>query len=223
MSTPYTGPFRVVSRREHSFVIALPSGGTEKVTLDRLKPAFIASDNEEQNEPESPPVRHRRNARARQLEATPPQTQRNIDHEDIEFDTPRLDDRLNRLRQIGGSSTETQDLGHASSSPSQSKAADSTIDQPPNRNLFNEQPQVVTPEPSDTTPEEQPQPVLQPPVPSTPANEEPSLQAKAPTAVPRFFTNPSERTFSRTSARPKPVLAASLERILRSHIPELAS
>ena len=57
LSTPYTGPYRVISRQPHSFKVSIPGRGTESVALARLKPAVIANDPELQQGPVTPPPR----------------------------------------------------------------------------------------------------------------------------------------------------------------------
>ena len=65
LSSPYTGPYRVLSRAEHFFKVSIPGRGAESVALARLKPAVIASDEEFQprevpSTPPSPPPPGRR-------------------------------------------------------------------------------------------------------------------------------------------------------------------
>ena len=54
LSSPYVGPFRVVSRQANSYRIAIPGSGNESVSIARLKPAFLAEDEEGVEEPEDP-------------------------------------------------------------------------------------------------------------------------------------------------------------------------
>ena len=44
LTRPYKGPFKVLSRGAKEFTLQLPSGASDKVSLDRIKPAFLASD-----------------------------------------------------------------------------------------------------------------------------------------------------------------------------------
>ena len=53
LATPYLGPYRVISRESHSFRISLPGGGTEVVSVARLKPAFVSLD---VDRPDTPPT-----------------------------------------------------------------------------------------------------------------------------------------------------------------------
>ena len=54
LSSPYSGPYRVLSKQEHFYKVSIPGRGVESVALARLKPAVIASDGEFQ---ELPPTR----------------------------------------------------------------------------------------------------------------------------------------------------------------------
>ena len=58
LSSPYTGPYRVVSRERNSYRIALPGVGTEAVSIERLKPAHSSdedADDDEDEQPQTPP------------------------------------------------------------------------------------------------------------------------------------------------------------------------
>ena len=50
LTTPYTGPYRVISREEATLKIALPGGGNEVVAMARLKPAHTAREEETDGE-----------------------------------------------------------------------------------------------------------------------------------------------------------------------------
>ena len=54
LSTPYTGPFRVVERQPTYFKISIPRRGIESVALARIKPACVAPLDDE--DPAPPPV-----------------------------------------------------------------------------------------------------------------------------------------------------------------------
>ena len=54
LTTPYTGPYRVVSRAPLNFRVSIPGKGTELIAIARLKPAFFSRD-EDQEEPPEPP------------------------------------------------------------------------------------------------------------------------------------------------------------------------
>ena len=64
LSTPYTGPYRVVSREPTHFRVEIPGRGTESVALARLKPAHMPEEDGTQEEevqtPPSPPPPGRR-------------------------------------------------------------------------------------------------------------------------------------------------------------------
>ena len=64
LSTPYLGPFKVVSRSQHSFRVEIPGRGEQIVTLARLKPVFSSHDDAELAPPPPPPP-PRRNLRRR--------------------------------------------------------------------------------------------------------------------------------------------------------------
>ena len=53
LTTPYTGPYRVVERQDHFFRLAIPGRGNESVSISRLKPAHIETALED---PEAPPI-----------------------------------------------------------------------------------------------------------------------------------------------------------------------
>lgn len=41
LEAPYNGPFRVVRRCTNVFLLELPSGATDTVSISRLKPAYL--------------------------------------------------------------------------------------------------------------------------------------------------------------------------------------
>ena len=55
LTTPYSGPYRVLAREPNTFKISIPGRGVELVNLERLKPACVASDDDDNAEPPSPP------------------------------------------------------------------------------------------------------------------------------------------------------------------------
>ena len=55
LSTPYTGPYRVVDRLPTFFKVSIPGRGIESVALARLKPAWVAPLDEDDQAP-PPPV-----------------------------------------------------------------------------------------------------------------------------------------------------------------------
>ena len=64
LTTPYSGPYRVVSRQENAFRIAIPGVGNEPISVARLKPAFLPVDDDglpaTPPDPPSPPPQGRR-------------------------------------------------------------------------------------------------------------------------------------------------------------------
>ena len=58
LTTPYTGPYRVLERLESYFRISIPGRGDESISISRLKPAHIESHLEEDDAPPvTPPPR----------------------------------------------------------------------------------------------------------------------------------------------------------------------
>ena len=56
LSSPYLGPYRVVSRNQHNFKVAIPGRQTETVSISRVKPAVIDVDAEEDPPAADPPL-----------------------------------------------------------------------------------------------------------------------------------------------------------------------
>ena len=56
LTTPYTGPHRVLSRSTHTFRVDMPGKGPEAIALARLKPAFTAEDLDDSSEAGTPPA-----------------------------------------------------------------------------------------------------------------------------------------------------------------------
>ena len=52
LSAPYEGPFRVISRTPTGFHVRMSRGRTELITLNRLKPAHVSTDQDETEEPQ---------------------------------------------------------------------------------------------------------------------------------------------------------------------------
>ena len=55
LSSPYIGPYRVVSRNDNNFRIAIPGRQMETVSISRVKPATLDADAEEDPQVEDPP------------------------------------------------------------------------------------------------------------------------------------------------------------------------
>ena len=81
LTSPYEGPFKVVSRTPTGFRLQFPGRGTDIIALSRLKPAFIAQEDERDEEavddvtpPSPPPPGRPPGLRTRQPEPTTRQT-----------------------------------------------------------------------------------------------------------------------------------------------------
>ena len=70
LATPYVGPYRVISRRESSFRIAIPGAQSENINVARLRPAIMPGD-DDQNPPSEPPSPPRPGRRPRPPQAPP--------------------------------------------------------------------------------------------------------------------------------------------------------
>ena len=58
LSSPYTGPYRVISRDQHFYRIALPGTGTKAISIERLKPAHTSEEDaggDERDQHQTPP------------------------------------------------------------------------------------------------------------------------------------------------------------------------
>ena len=60
LASPYIGPFRVISRNNLNFKVAVPGRPNETVSISRVKPAYSAVDDAEEAAPPSPPPPGRR-------------------------------------------------------------------------------------------------------------------------------------------------------------------
>ena len=76
LATPYVGPYRVVSRQQDSFRIAIPGAPTESVNIARLRPAVLPSDDDNENPPRDPPSPPRPGRRPRPPNNPPPASDR---------------------------------------------------------------------------------------------------------------------------------------------------
>ena len=75
LSSPYIGPYRVVSRNNVNFKVAIPGRQTETVSISRVKPAILDADADEDPPAADPPLPGRPPRRPRrQPEATTRQT-----------------------------------------------------------------------------------------------------------------------------------------------------
>ena len=75
LAAPYTGPYRVTSRNDVNFRVAVPGRAIETVAISRVKPAFVAREDAEDAAPASPPPpgRRPRPPGRRQAPPQPPQ------------------------------------------------------------------------------------------------------------------------------------------------------
>ena len=83
LTSPYMGPFRVVSRGNDSYRIALPGRGIDSVNVSRLKPAIVADDDDAdgvhpETPPSPPPPGRRPGVRTRVPDATDRVTRRTV-------------------------------------------------------------------------------------------------------------------------------------------------
>ena len=75
LSTPYVGPYRVVSRQQDSFRVAIPGAPTESINIARLRPAIMPSD-DNVDPPQDPPTPPRPGRRPRPPSNPPPASDR---------------------------------------------------------------------------------------------------------------------------------------------------
>ena len=191
LASPYTGPFRVVSRDENSFRIAIPGRGNESINVSRLKPAHLSDDDDIDD---APP-------------ATPPSPP-----------SPRRPGRRPRtpLRRPDPSDRVTRQATDAGESPARERTLDDVQLSSRLRRLrdvFDDETDQVDQSP----PASQDEPA--PPAPSTSAAHQPPTPTST-RAQARFFTRPSDRKFSARgpSSRPNVSYAAPLAAILRHHL-----
>ena len=103
LQAPYSGPFKVISRQENAFRVAMPGGRPENISISRLRPAVLPTDEDNLEVTPSPPPSPQRPGRRprRPGNPPPPSTRRTRssarDNEDPLSDD-NLDQRLNRLR-----------------------------------------------------------------------------------------------------------------------------
>ena len=101
LNAPYTGPYHVISRDESSYRISMPGGRAENISISRLRPAVMPTDDDNLNvTPPTPHTPPRPGRRPRQPTNPPPPPTRqtrsgNRLHDSADDD---LDQRLNRLR-----------------------------------------------------------------------------------------------------------------------------
>ena len=71
LASPYSGPYRVISRNNVNFRIAIPGRENETVAIARVKPAFTSVDSAEDAAPPSPPPPGRRPRRPQRSQRQP--------------------------------------------------------------------------------------------------------------------------------------------------------
>ena len=101
---PFTGPHKVISREENSYRIAMPGGRPENISISRLKPAMMPTDEDNLDlTPPPPPSPPRPGRRPRPPRNPPPPSNRRTRSNTQNNEEPPdddLDNRLNRLRSI---------------------------------------------------------------------------------------------------------------------------
>ena len=197
LTTPYTGPYRVLTRSEATFKIALPGGGTETVSIARLKPAHTAADNdpdeeEPQTPPSPPPPGRRPGPRTRFPEATDRQT-RSTSHR------PRDQARGPSEPYDPGEGPSNRGFQHTRAAQKEPTAV--AAPPPLDPDIFDNQDLENNPNPAMAAPQA-----------AAPQAAAPQAAAPRVAAPPRFFSNPSARKFSR------PNYSSSLSAILKSHL-----
>ena len=81
LASPYTGPYRVISRNDANFRIAIPGRENETVSISRVKPAYSSIEDAEDAAPPTPPPPGRRPRRPqadRQADQQPTQRPRRV-------------------------------------------------------------------------------------------------------------------------------------------------
>ena len=191
LTSPYMGPFRIVSRGPDSYRIALPGRGVDSVNISRLKPAVVAEDDDGEeippDTPPSPPPPGRRPG----IRTRPPAPTDRTTRRRVHFD----DNSASSSRHLSHTNNTAAPSSSASSSSSSSTAA------PPVASQDDDRQEVDAP--SDEVIDNEP--FLAPP----PTVEE----APVPRPAPRFFTRPEQRHFSRRGPTPsyRDVLSAILK------------
>ena len=168
LSSPYMGPFRVVSRSQDSYRIAMPGRGVDSVNIARLKPAVVAEDDDVDGEhpvtpPTPPPPGRRPGIRTRVPDATDRVTRRRVRFEDASTASSSSIPTVN------------ESVDPQSSIPTPRLATDAQFVDSDDENIVVVEEEVIEPI----------RPV-EPPPPAPAARQQPT-----------FFTRPHQRTFSR--------------------------
>ena len=193
LTSPYSGPFRVVSRSNESYRIAVPGRGTDSVNIARLKPAIVADDDDDEGEhpitpPTPPPPGRRPGVRTRIPDASDRVTRRRVRFDDNpapSSSTSHNDEPLQQQQPLPPPCPPDP-----LPSTSNASAVDPVVDLPVEHEPFR--------------PDEPPHPPVDPQPPPAPPQQ------------PRFFTRPQERQFSRQ--RGKTSYGNVLHAILKRHI-----
>ena len=168
LTSPYMGPFRVVSRDRESYRVAIPGRGTDSFNVARLKPAVVADDDDDEGEhPVTPPT-------------PPPPGRRPGVRTRVPAPTDRVTRRQVRFEETPVASTST-DIPDEPLQPQPHPIPSTSSDSGPSSRSVPVSVPVV-PNSVDDEPLRPPEPPPHPPVPPT---------------HPRFFTRPNERQFSR--------------------------
>ena len=201
-AAPYSGPYRVVSRKDTYFKVAMPGRGTESVALARIKPANIEADDPEGEDlpapvtPPSPPRPGRppgwrsrppapTDRRTRQQDSQdaplPPEDSDDFQSSSSSHQmTPRRLFHEPNDAEAPSSSSDTSTSGSSQSAPSSCART-----APFARRQATTAPDAATPSTSGQA--------IPLPAPST-SGHAPSANAEP--RAPRFFTTPAERRFS---------------------------
>ena len=92
LTRPYRGPFKVLRRGDKVFTIQLPNGSEDTVSIDRLKPAFVATDVVSPAPPPPPTAPPPRTARPPTPSVVVPNPQQ--PHKTVQCRTPKLPQHL---------------------------------------------------------------------------------------------------------------------------------
>ena len=201
LRAPYSGPYRVIARQESSFRIALPGGRPENVSISRLKPAVVATDEDDLDlTPPSPPSPRPPGRAPRRPNRPTPTTTRRTRSSTRSQVGPTTNDNADHQLNISGDSDNEPIQDVASETPEILIQAQSPPIQRTRRRGtphiadFNV-PQQTSTEVQDPplSPEAAP-PSSAPPKPPNTATHEPPTERHGPT--PRRFTSKKERIFS---------------------------
>ena len=216
LTSPYMGPFRVISRDRDSYRVALPGRGTDSVNISRLKPAIVSTDEDEEGvppvtPPSPPPPGRRPGVRTRLPETTDRVTRRQVRFEDIPVANPStatveepLQPQPHHSRRIPSpASTPGPSTSSASNSVPSSSSASNSVPSTSSASIS---------VPVDDNPvEDEPFLAPDPPQPPQPPQDPPAVRQQ-----PRFFTRPNERQFSRQRA--KSSYGNVLQAIMQRHL-----